>query len=292
VVKPLIDADILLYEIGYGAQKKDGGEWTPSSWDHCQGLLEDKVDIISDEVGATEPPLLFLTNQPFINERLNKRRTYSGDNIVVYRPNFREAVAGNDRPYKGTRKPDKPVHYYNLITHIMSSYDTVVMENGLEADDGMCIYQNDNTIICSRDKDVRQMVGAHYSWECGKQNAIGPYTTDELGYIILQRDDPRKDKPNPPKIFGYGDKYFYSQILSGDSVDNIGGAKKVGVVGAYNLLWDAPSSLECFERVKERYQSIYKEEWENKLRQAIDLTYMIRKLDDLGEMVKWVAPLT
>jgi hypothetical protein len=293
-MRALIDADIFLYEIGHSCQDKEGN---PLSWDRCQELLEQRINVINYEVGATEPPLLFLTNQPFINKQLNRIRKYVGEEQVVYRPNFREEIAGPDRPYKGGRKQSKPYHYYNLIVHILNAYETIVMENGLEADDGLCIYQTEaasrgsgDTTICSRDKDVRQCKGTHYSWECGKQAAIGPYYCDGLGTLTLTRDVSLKS-PKPPKLTGYGSKYLYAQIIMGDAVDNVGGAKSKGPVAAYATLWDANSESDCYERTRESYRKLYLDNADDKLKREADLVYMIRELDEHGEGIRWSPPV-
>jgi hypothetical protein len=95
----------------------------------------------------------------------------------------------------------------------------------------MCAYQYDGwgdpdrqykTIICSRDKDVRQCPGWHYSWECGKQPSIGPIMVDELGHLVDKnagKFNPLTGKKLPLKVFGTGHKFFYYQMLTGDTVD-------------------------------------------------------------------------
>jgi hypothetical protein len=294
-MRPLIDADILLYEIGFAGQEttssveKIGGEFykktktIPKDWDLVKSMLDNRVELIKGEVEATLPPILFLTNTDFINTLLNKKRKFEGENVIEFVPNFREEVA-KTKTYKGGRKQEKPFHYKNLISHIITNYDYRVAENGLEADDTMCIYQAkamEPTIICSRDKDLRQCPGNHYSWECGKQFSVGPLFVDILGWL---------EKKANGKIWGVGNKFFYFQLLTGDTVDNIIGVMGRGPAFAYKLLKDVETEYECYQLVAEVYIKQFGDEWEEKMREMIDLLWIIKDEDENGDPVRWTKP--
>jgi len=286
-VKPLLDADILLYEIGFSSQQIVDNRVVPNSWEFCQELLDRRISLICDEVQATEEPKLFLTNTRSLNRSLNKKRAYEDKPKKEYVENFRNEVA-KEKEYKAGRKPDKPFHYNNIREYLLSTYDVHVDENGLEADDALCIQQYarwkegiNDTVICSRDKDVRQCPGFHYSWEVGKQPSIGPIMVDELG--ILERK-------SPTKVFGTGNKFFYYQLLVGDIVDNIGGVKGRGPAFALNLLQNAKSVRQCYELVAEVYVKHWGDVWKDKMREQADLLWMIRELNEEGEKVKWRPP--
>jgi 5'-3' exonuclease len=284
-MKPLIDGDILLYEIGHSSQKTIDGKVVPSDWDFCQKLFDDRIKHITTEVEADEPPIIFLNDSPYVTRLLNKRRKMEGDADVPFVPNFRDAVA-QTREYKGTRKPDKPYHYKNLINHVLSAYDFHVdTSRGIEADDAMCIYQSSSapltTIICSRDKDLKQVEGWHYGWECGRQPAWGPILVDRLGFL---------EKTPKGKVRGGGSKFFYYQMLTGDTVDNIVGAMGRGPAFAYNLLKDATSEREMYELTSEVYVKTNGEEWEKTYREMADLLWMIREVDSEGRPVLWKKP--
>lgn len=287
-----------MYEIGFSSEKTVDGVLEPASWDFAQELLDNRIKLICDEVGATQPPLLFLTNTRRINKTLNKRRKLNSEPIKEYVENFRVDVA-KEKDYKGGRKATKPFHFYNLLHYILASYNTHVDENGLEADDAMCITQysawklgNKDTIICSRDKDVRQCPGWHYSWEVGKQASIGPIEVDELGWLE-QRDVgavDAKGRAKPIKVFGTGSKFFYYQLLVGDTVDNIGGVKGRGPVFAFNLLKNAVSVRQCYELVAEKYLQAWGDEWKVKFREQANLLWMVREINQEGEKVLWTPP--
>lgn len=297
-MKPLIDGDILLYEIGFSSEQKVDGEVVPNSWEFAQELLDNRIKLICDEVEATEPPLLFLTNTRKINKTLNKQRKREDVPPKPYVENFR-VEAAKEKEYKGGRKSDKPFHFLNLLHYILASYPVHINEDGLEADDAMVIHQYarwkqglKDTIICSRDKDVRQCPGWHYSWEVGKQASIGPIEVDELGWLKHVNEGERDSKGalKPAKIFGVGDKFFYYQMINGDAVDNVGGIKGKGPVFAYHLINDATSSRECYELVAEKYVQAWGDDWKEKMREQANLLWMIRELDENGEKVKWKPP--
>ena len=260
---------------------------TPASWEFAKDLFDKKIALIIDEVQATEPPLLFFTNTPRISKLRNKERKRNDEVEKVYVDNFRNEVA-KEKDYKGGRKATKPFHFYNLLSYGLSSFDVYINEEGLEADDAMCIHQYSrvkegvfDTIICSRDKDVRMCPGWHYSWECGKQASVGPILVDELGYLT---------QVNPKKVFGVGAKFFYYQLLTGDTVDNIGGIKGCGPVFAFKLLHNAKSIRQCYELVAEVYIKHYGDEWKTKFREQADLLYMIKEVNEQGEKVRWTPP--
>lgn len=298
MTKPLLDFDILLYEIGFSSQRNEVDEAgeryiEPASWEFCQDLLDRKIELICDEVEGTQPPTLYLTNTPYLNSALNRRRRFAEEDEVEYVPNFRELVSTTG--YKLNRNPVKPFHFNNLIHYAMSAYDVRINEKGLEADDQVCIDSfrlKGGATICSRDKDLRQCPGRYYGWECGKQPSIGPIIIDQLGTLVHTNAGERdsKGRKATPKIFGTGDKFFYYQLLAGDSVDTIGGIKGAGPVFAYNAIKDATSSRDCYEIVAEVYSKNHLDEWRVKFREMADLLYIIREEDEGGIPIRWKIP--
>ncbi|NOQ73256.1 MAG: hypothetical protein GQ574_14710 [Crocinitomix sp.] len=249
-------------------------------FEHVQELLDKRIAVICADVEATEPPLLFFTNSENLNKKLNKARKFLNEEELPYMHNFRYEVAVT-KPYKGTRKNPKPFHFHNILAYLMHEYEWVVMENGLEADDAMCVYQNgrDDTIICSRDKDLRICEGNHYSWECGKQRSVGPHYTDRLGSLTTG---------NNGKTLGYGLKFFYYQMLVGDTADNIPGLKGWGDVGSKKLLQDLTSEKDLLKAVK----TAYKEKGMSKeyfIEQA-NLLHMVQELHEGGKPKFWEMP--
>lgn len=266
-MRPLIDADILLYEIGFASEAKwKEMEGTPP-FDVAAELLDERVAFICAQVGATEAPTLYLTG----------------------RHNFRNQIA-KFRPYK-ERLGNKPFHYYNLKAYIQGKYDWKMVD-GLEADDLLAIEQtrcnemsyHHRTIICSRDKDLLQVPGLHYVWELGKQPSFGPHLVDEFGKIELIQ------KPQSNKLKGYGELFFYAQCLTGDSVDTVPGLPKCGPVKAFKLLGNTKTPLEAFEAVVEAYRASYGGLGDDMLLEQGRLLRMVRELNEDGSPKLWEFP--
>ena len=251
---PLIDADILLHELGWSGEFKnkeeqDGlevGEIVLFPFEKVQELLDEKIRGICLDVDATGPPILFITNSDWITKHLNRIRKYTGAEKCYHVSGYRYDIA-KTKPYKGTRHNPKPYHFYNIITYLIAEYDVRISRGGLEADDEMCLYQTkqDNTIICSRDKDLRICPGWHYSWECGGQRSVGPHCTDEVGSLSIG---------NNGKTLGYGLKMFFYQLLVGDSADNIPGLPQIGDAKAYKALSELTTEKELFKTVQQMYK--------------------------------------
>lgn len=270
---PLIDCDVLRYEIGFSSEFKDEetGKIQPREWGFVEELLDSKISFICEEAGGTEPPLLFLTKDR--RTALVQTRGKSGE----FTPNFREHISVS-APYKGTRKSAKPIHYENITAYLLGKYNTIVAD-GLEADDLMAITQTsrDDTIICSRDKDLRQVPGWHYSWECGKQPSLGPLKATRNGKLKMRKD----------KVVGTGLSFFHFQLLTGDTVDNIPGAKGWGSKKAYNLLQELASPEDQFREVRNIYRTLYGGEADNYLREQGQLLWLVRSFDSSGNPIVW-----
>ena len=267
-MKPLIDADILRYELGFSGEWMDEGEPVTAEWEFVAQLLRDKVESICEGAGGTEPPLLFLTNDTVTHKIHNRWLATNCEEPWLRVVNFRDAVA-TVKPYKGTRKSAKPFHYSNITAYIMSEWD-FVLANGVEADDLMAMRQTEETIICSRDKDLRQVPGWHYSWRCGKQEPIGPIEFNKKGFIE-SRDG---------KIFGGGEMFFLFQLLMGDAVDNIPGCPKIGPAKAFKILEGCETREQCYTAVREAYRAFYKENELTYLTEQAKLLHLLRGEDD------------
>lgn len=248
-------------------------------------LFDQKVSEISAEVWATEPPTLYLTNDRRMHKKVNKQLKKEGKPEMEYMPNFRDEVA-QKKVYKGNRKSEKPFHYDNLTAYIFANYDTKVAV-GMEADDLMSIDQyarvkegHLDTIICSRDKDLRITPGMHFGWECGRQAQFGPARVTDIGEIKLSA---KRDN-----IKGTGLKFFYSQVLTGDQVDNVPGLPRCGAVKAFNTLADLTTEEELFVAVASLYEAKYGDTWREEMLEQCRLLWMVREADEHGNPIQYV----
>lgn len=269
-MKPLIDCDVLRYEIGFSGQFKEGDELIVRPFEFVAELFDEKVRQICDAVWATEPPTLYLTGKG----------------------NFRDEIA-TIKPYKGTRKSEKPFHFYNLTAYILAHYD-VVVAHGMEADDLMCVEQTRrikekrfDSVICTRDKDLRQCPGMHFGWECGNQAGFPFSLVDELGWVKEHRKVDKEGKEYVAKVSGVGLKFFYAQLLMGDSVDNIPGLPGCGPAKAYQSVADCKDGDELHNNCLALYVERYGPEARERMLEQGRLCWMVRELDENNQPVMW-----
>lgn len=184
-MKPLCDGDIICYSLGACGQFiGDDGEVQVRSFDYVMSLITDKIDEICRCVDADEPPTLFLTGDQTLIKSINRVRKFRGEELLKHKDNFRMSVA-TIKPYKGTRKAEKPLYYHAIRSYLWDHYDCIVA-NGCEADDLMASLQTDDTIICTLDKDLRQVPGWHYAWQRGEIAAKPPELVTKEGYLEMQ----------------------------------------------------------------------------------------------------------
>lgn len=267
MLKPLVDGDILLYEIGYGAETgwreitNDPEAIPPFSY--VERMLEARLENIKAMVDTKIEPLIFITGEA---------------------PTFRFDIA-KTKPYKGTRKGTKPWHYSNIKAYILGCCNSLEVGDGLEADDMMAIIHtaDPDTIICSRDKDLKQVPGWLYSWELGRQAAFGPAKIEKLGHLELSEDK--------KKLSGTGLLFFYAQMLTGDTVDNIPGLPKCGPVAAYSILSNPEDERSLLTRVTEAYEHHYGEGWQEKMIEQGQLCWIVRRFNNDGTPQVWYPGL-
>ena len=186
----------------------------PIKWHFAKKMVDDRIKGILEAVGATEYKC-YLTGKG----------------------NFRNDVA-TILKYKGTRHAPKPHHYQNIWDHLVKKYDAVVI-TGMEADDAISIaqYKGDgNTVICSRDKDLRMVPGFHYSWQCGDRQPEKPL------YKITELE---------------GHYNLAYQMLVGDTVDNIWGVPGYGPVKAAKVIADCEDATDFSLAVLAVYKLVF-----------------------------------
>jgi len=188
--------------------------------------------------------------------------------------NFRNELA-TIQPYKGNRKDvEKPYHYKFMRDLFIEEYDAVVVD-GMEADDMLAIEHTKDpkrSVICTRDKDLLQVAGWHYGWKCGR-------------YI--------KERPLHRVSEWEGLYAHYSQMLTGDRVDNIKGLSGtkgkpgIGPATAKRLLAGCTTEMELYDVVLNQYVKKYGRGRvaEIYLLENARLLYMLRTEDDV-----WVDP--
>ncbi len=121
----------------------------------------------------------------------------------ISHPVNRRAVAFPE--YKANRDPlHKPYWYREIHEYLFNKHDATYSAEGDEADDAMGIAQCSGicgpTVIATIDKDLDGVPGLHYNFSKNrKKNGVYNVTEEEAN------------------------RFFYKQVLSGDSTDNIPG---------------------------------------------------------------------
>jgi 5'-3' exonuclease len=178
----------------------------------------------------------------------------SGDN------NFRYEIYPE---YKATRSPVKPKFLKEVKDYLIEKYKAEVSD-GCEADDllgiaqcegnakykpgdallyqeGKLVQHVGQTIICSLDKDLRMIPGMHYSFEINGTSSLGKKWTRPMEIVNVEPFE--------------GIKRFYTQLLTGDSTDNVRGVTGIGKVKAEAILRSLETEKELYEAVADCYSS-------------------------------------
>jgi hypothetical protein len=158
------------------------------------------------------------------------------------------------KPYKGQRSKEKPKHLKALRDYFMDDYKAVIVDD-YEADDVVIsIYEKYRgyAVLIGIDKDAKQMAGAHYNY----------HHNHECFFTVSDRES---------------QKHFFTQMLTGDNVDNIPGLPRVGAKGAEKLFAenpDTPPAKLVWDLYKEKgFDYNYYNEQYYLLRMKRDITY-------------------
>lgn len=139
--------------------------------------------------------------------------------------NFRYAV---DPDYKANRKgKTDPIYRQEANSYLVTTYGARVTD-GIEADDalGIAATSDHDTIICSLDKDLKQVPGNHYNWRKNEFDFVTPVD---------------------------GLRSLYRSFLIGDTSDNIVGIRGLGPVKSAKYINDLESEEDMFATVQILY---------------------------------------
>lgn len=186
-MKLLVDADYVVYKCCAAAE-------TEIDWGDDVILVTSKF---SDAYAAVKRELLKIINN-FLWD-VPELILFFSDSV-----NFRKSI---QPAYKGHRNRKKPCGYKRVINKLKTEYNVVLMPT-LEADDALGIYatQNPGNVICSPDKDMRQIPGKLF----------------DMSELM-----------NVEKV--EGEKWHLVQTLAGDQTDGYAGVPGIGVKRAITL---------------------------------------------------------
>jgi DNA polymerase-1 len=183
----LIDADYIVYKSCAAAETDiDFGDdiiVVASKFSDAYRNVEKELYNIANDLGEFDNSILFFSDSS----------------------NFRKLL---DPAYKGHRNRKKPCGYKRVINKLKEEYPVVIMPT-LEADDALGIYatKEPGHIICSPDKDMRQIPGELYDFT----NEVTTITPEEAH------------------------NWHLIQTLAGDQTDGYAGVPGIGVKRAIAL---------------------------------------------------------
>ena len=189
------------------------------------------------------------------------------------------------KPYQGNRvNKKKPplleVLRWHLLTVGLPHREDWSIQGSqwFEADDTMMIqsYQlKENGLIWSEDKDLCITPYPYWLAKSARRSVL----TDTFGFISATCTP-----AGTAKVIGHGRKFFWCQMLMGDSADNVAGltrldGKLCGPVAAYNFLEKFTDETECANAVL----SAYIRNGQNPLAEA-ELLWLRRTPEDSAAM--------
>lgn len=237
------DGDLLVYRCGFAAEKQlyHVGDETFTTMREAKALADQVGEEVVKGERELEPVENALANVKSMVDAALEALACDVSDMTMYLSgptNFRTGIA-TIKPYKGNRDPDhKPKHGPAIKEYMEHKYNTVYSEDE-EADDlvgyshyGMYLRDPQSSIIATVDKDMDMIPGMHYN-----------FVKDE-SYYVSEEDAIR---------------WFYMQLLMGDSTDNIPGIPGCGPKKAATMLEGLIGEEEYFVQALDAYQSAYED---------------------------------
>jgi len=215
-VKLLVDGDLIAYPSAASCEKRDKDGNILS--------LEDE-HIALWRCGAT------------INNLKERWKTDDVEIFISGDNNFRYTIWPE---YKANRRGvPRPVHLIPAQEYLVLEHGARVTD-GYEADDALGIRQSEvgpsDCIVCSLDKDLRQLEGRHYNWVKDEDTIVSKWL---------------------------GDYTFYRHVLLGDKADNILRSpelaqRRLGPVRLDKILEGCESEVDLYTTARDLYAN---DEW-------------------------------
>lgn len=266
----LIDGDLLAYAC---ASVGDGHVWKSSDnhterykkdiLTHCEAenlsVLDLKEEYLPEPIENVLHSLRLMIENVFnAFESVDKYQIY-----LTGKDNYRNAL-GTIKHYKGNRfeadgvTPKRRPHWLNTCREYLIEQWGAKVEEGQEADDALGINQTEETCICSYDKDLLMIPGKHYNWNSDKHVTISEVE---------------------------GIQNFYSQLVTGDSTDNILGLYGVGPKAKMlKEIKKCYTEQDMLEIVLEQYTKRFGNYAEQFLVENARLLWIRREEDEMWEM--------
>jgi hypothetical protein len=277
----VIDGDILLYRCGFAVEKKvyelyehteEGLIPLPQFADKraINKFVKENADRNFElfEQHDVQPPGYAIQALHTVLEGIMSGTACGGYKLFLSGPThecFRSQVA-TLREYKGNRKDARrPVHYELLKQYMINKLGAQVVRK-IEADDACAIHAPGN-VVCSIDKDLLQVPGLHYRF------------TD--------------DKPEVFEVDAQtGAQNLFTQILTGDTTDNIPGCPGIGETKAAEIIRHCATPKQMLQAVRSTFIERWPEDLPLSPDEALDenaaLVYLLRNGEDKWDRKKFL----
>lgn len=161
--------------------------------------------------------------------------------------------------YKANRKgKPRPIHLEDARSYLVTNWGATVTDQ-IEADDRLgieqCSEEFGKTVICSIDKDLKQIPGYHFDWRKNIRDLVTPLD---------------------------GKRCFYRQLLTGDRSDNVPGVGGIGPVKSARYINDLLDEVDMYETCK----SLYGPDRLEEMHRNAKLLYIWQREDD-----EWEIPI-
>lgn len=202
-----------------------------------RAAIDGDIILYAVSFAASDDPISYACRsaRSFAVDIMHSLNLEGADIYLTGAGNFRVEYGDEEFPYKGTRSSEKPVHFVELKRYMIEELGAILVEDE-EADDvlGVLGYEGSH-VICTIDKDLNGVPGWHYNWK------------ERKAYMVSPED---------------ADRFFYTQLLTGDSTDNIPGLyKRVGVKASKSMketIGEMFDPHDMYQYVREQYITGYK----------------------------------
>ena len=207
-------------------------------------------------------------------ERIEATRLRSGSESVVLHlsssacTKAHRFIIATVKPYQGQRNAARKPRNWAYLREVLEHYEGPKFRPKVwvtrEADDGMahCAAIAD-VVISTRDKDMRMLPGLHINWMTWQLTRVPRGAFDVVGADDLQ----------------YGLKWFYLQLLQGDTADHIPGLPKLfgracAEKTAEKYLVGVTDKEAAYDRVQTAYADHYGSSWPDALIEQAALLWL------------------
>lgn len=198
-----------------------------------------------------------------VKGRLFNAQTAAGAENVIIHLSASDTTKGDRialatvKPYQGQREGSRRPKNWRYLRDYLEALPNVVISSHREADDSIAEAAHSNpsgTAIYTADKDMRMLPGMHVDWKTYQIHWVQPGDYDSRRLDGLQ----------------YGTKWFWLQMLHGDTADNIPGLPKCTINGKQKLCGEATAgkllafctdNLTAYQTVADQYRELYGDEW-------------------------------